>query len=54
MFTLRIWLTNRDGDAVEWRGKVQHVQSGEVQYCRSWEAFTTYIEGKLLSPDRKE
>ena len=46
-FTLRIWLTDQKGDAFEWRGRIQHVQSGEVQYCQNWNAFIAYIEKTL-------
>lgn len=28
----------------EWRGKVQHVNSGEVFYFRQWSELVTHIE----------
>ena len=46
-FTLRIWVTNREGGNLEWRGRIQHIQSGEVQYCKGWEALVDYIENVL-------
>lgn len=31
----------------EWRGKVQHVQSGEVLYFRQWSALIASLEKML-------
>ena len=36
LFTLRLWAEPIDSDQVEWRGKLQHVLSGEVRYFRDW------------------
>ena len=47
IFTLRIWVTNQKDDSLEWRGRIQHVQSGEVRYCQSWDAFSAYVEEAL-------
>ena len=49
-FTLRIWVTNQEDAKIEWRGRIQHVQSGEVQYCQSWDAFITYVEEVIRDP----
>lgn len=49
MFTLRIWLTDQKENAFEWRGRIQHIQSGEVQYCRDWDGFASYVEEMLLN-----
>lgn len=46
-FTLRIWVTDQKDANLEWRGRIQHIQSGEVRYCQSWDAFTTYVEEVL-------
>ena len=46
-FTLRIWVTNQQDATLEWRGRIQHIQSGEVQYCQNWDAFTAYVEDVL-------
>jgi hypothetical protein len=50
MFTLRIWVTNQKDTDIEWRGRIQHVQSGEVKYCQTWGAFTAYVEEILSNP----
>jgi hypothetical protein len=47
LFTLRIWVTNQDEASLEWRGRLQHIQSGEVQYCKDWESFVSYVEETL-------
>jgi len=49
-FTLRIWVTNQKDDSLEWRGRIQHIQSGEVRYCRNWDAFIAYVEEVLRNP----
>lgn len=49
MFTLRIWITDQKDAALEWRGRIQHIQSGEVRYCRNWDTFTAYVEEVLRS-----
>ncbi len=36
LFTLRLWKEPVDAEKVEWRGKLQHVLSGEVRYFRDW------------------
>ena len=46
-FTLRIWVTNQKDATLKWRGRIQHIQSGEVQYCQNWDAFITYVEEVL-------
>ena len=34
LFTLRIWREDLGEGQIEWRGKVQHVTSGEAHYFR--------------------
>jgi len=48
-FTLRIWVTDQKDATLKWRGRIQHVQSGEVRYCRNWDTFTAYVEEVLRS-----
>jgi hypothetical protein len=49
-FTLRIWVTSPKDATLEWRGRIQHIQSGEVQYCQDWDAFIAYVEEALCNP----
>lgn len=47
LFTLRLWpMPGVDG--VAWRGKIQHVLTGEVYYFRSWEILVEQLQ-KLLA-----
>jgi len=36
-------------DRVEWRGKVQHVTSGEALFFRDWRSLVEFLEGALPS-----
>lgn len=36
LFTVRLWQEELGNGQAEWRGKVQHVTSGEVRYFREW------------------
>jgi hypothetical protein len=49
IFTLRIWVIGQKDATLEWRGRIQHIQSGEVQYCRDWDRFIAYVEEMLLN-----
>ena len=44
LFTLRVW-TEAVGDGqTEWRGKIQHIATGEATYFRSWKALVEFLE----------
>lgn len=36
LFTVRLWSHDLGDGRTEWRGKVQHVLSGEARYFREW------------------
>ena len=38
----------------EWRGKVQHVQSGEVRYFRQWSVLIAPLEKMLAQFETSE
>jgi len=42
LFTVRVWLEELGNGQTEWRGKVQHVTSGEVRYFRDWSTLVTF------------
>ena len=50
LFTVRLWCEPLD-DHWEWRGKVQHVTSGEVRYFRTWESLIVIIQEILAKLD---
>ena len=37
----------------EWRGKIQHVPSGETRYCRDWSTLVAFLL-EMLSKFRGE
>ncbi len=43
-FMLRMWLEDVGGGQREWRGKIQHVASGEARYFRDWPALEAFVE----------
>ena len=47
LFMVRLWLEPLGGGQTEWRGKVQHVPSGEAQYVRDWATLKVFLERKL-------
>jgi hypothetical protein len=48
LFTIRLWVETVGAGQVEWRGRLQHVLSGEVRYFRDWPSLIAQIE-KLLA-----
>ena len=52
-FMLRMWCEDLGEGRVEWRGKVQHVTSGEVRYFRDWPALIACLREMLSAkPDQ--
>jgi hypothetical protein len=47
LFTLRVWREDLGEGRVEWRGKVQHVMSGETRYFRDWQTLVAFIQETL-------
>jgi hypothetical protein len=43
LFIVRVWHEELDPTEQEWRGKVQHVQSGEARYFRSWQQLIDHL-----------
>ena len=44
-FTIRLWSERLDDDTYEWRGRLQHTDSGERRYFRDAES----LYGALLN-----
>jgi hypothetical protein len=54
LFLVRLWLEDLGAEQQEWRGRVQHVLSGQVRYFREWAALETILRNMvslLLSED---
>ena len=47
LFTLRVWREVLGDGQVEWRGRIQHVLSGQVYYFRNWQALIDRLSGML-------
>lgn len=43
LFTVRVWPEALGGGTVEWRGRVQHVETGETRYFRQWQALVDFL-----------
>ncbi len=54
LFTLRMWPEALGDGQIEWRGKVQHVLSGQAHYFRDWDALIAYLQDMLPPDDRAE
>ena len=46
-FMLRLWPEDLGGGQTDWRGSVQHVNSGEARYFRDWPTLQAFVEGLL-------
>ncbi len=53
-FTIRLWLEDLGNGQADWRGKVQHVNSGEARYFRDWQALQAFIEGIIATGGPEE
>ena len=51
LFMLRLWPEELGSGQVDWRGSVQHVNSGEVRYFRSWPTFEAFVDELLRGTD---
>ncbi len=49
LFTVRVWREDRGNGGSEWRGKVQHVLSGEARYFRDWATLIAALQ-EMLKP----
>ncbi len=47
---LRLWAEELADGRVEWRGKVQHVSSGETYYFRDWPTLIAHLLELLPNP----
>lgn len=47
LFTVRFWLEALGDDRHEWRGRAQHIESGEVIYFRDWHQLLRFCRDNL-------
>lgn len=49
VFTLRVWSEAVGEDQTEWRGRIQHIATGETRYFRTWDALVEFLVRQLGS-----
>ena len=54
LFTVRVWAEELGAGQTEWRGRVQHVTSGEVHYFRDWITLIALLTAMLPEVDTKQ
>ncbi len=47
LFVIRVWAQAIEHGHTEWRGRVQHVPTGEVHYFREWADMLTIVQQML-------
>ena len=47
LFMLRMWCEDLGEGRSEWRGKVQHVISGDAYYFRDWQTLIVRLQEML-------
>jgi hypothetical protein len=47
LFTVRLWVEDLGDGQIEWRGKLQHVTSGEARYFRDWPLLIAHLQTML-------
>ncbi|MEP7359098.1 MAG: hypothetical protein ABI847_17740 [Anaerolineales bacterium] len=52
LFSLRLWPVEAADGRTEWRGKLEHVPSGENRYFQGWTALITGLCALLPEPGR--
>ena len=54
LFTIRVWLEDLGESQTEWRGKIQHVLSGEVRYFRDWSGLVEQMKAMAHGAESSE
>jgi hypothetical protein len=47
LFMVWVWPEELEVGQVEWRGKAQHVGSGQARSFRDWETLVGFLRGQL-------
>lgn len=54
LFTVRLWNEVVSENCTEWRGKVQHVLSGEMHYFRDWPTLIAFLMHTMDEQERSQ
>ncbi len=52
LFSLRLWQEELDAGQTEWRGRLQHVLSGDTHHFREWNALIELLLAMLEEQER--
>jgi hypothetical protein len=52
LFMLRMWREDLGSGQGDWRGKIQHVNSGEARYFRDWPILEAFVENLVGSTEQ--
>ncbi len=50
LFMLRLWWEDLGEGRTEWRGKIEHVATGEIKYFREWQILLAWLADRLPAP----
>ena len=53
LFTVRLWAEDLGNGQSEWRGRLQHVTSGEASYFRDWSTLIAMLQAMLPTAERE-
>ena len=51
LFTVQLWQEELGQGQTEWRGKAQHVSSGNVHYFREWPKLILFLQTMLSTSE---
>lgn len=51
LFTVQLWQEELGQGQTEWRGKAQHVSSGQVHYFREWPKLILFLQTMLSNSE---
>ncbi len=54
LFTIRLWMEPVGDGRLEWRGRVQHVPSGQWETLRDWPTLVQFLEQVLQQLNKGE
>ena len=51
---LRIWMEDLGAGQLDWRGRIQHINSGEALFFRDWKTLICFIKNMVLGRGNPE
>jgi hypothetical protein len=53
LFTLRLWFEQGDTGAVEWRGRAEHLATGQTCHFRDWQMLILRLQEMLAEAESR-